>query len=253
VVATVQGSDIYQVPRYPGGAWFTRKTLLACDRVTALSRALRDETAALGVPHDRLQVIPNSIDTTQFTPPTDQVRENIILFTGWLIKRKGVEYLLRALPVVLQACPHYRLVVIGEGPEEASLKQLAVDLAIDDHIVFVGFLPQESVRDWMQRAKLLVLPSLEEGLGVVILEALACGTPVVASHVGGIVDMVTSEVGILTPVADVAALAEAILRIIEHQQNWFALSQQARAHAVQHFSSAQIAGQYIKLYQSVLE
>ncbi len=252
VIATVQGSDIYQVPQYPGGAWFTRTTLLGCDRVTALSRALQDTTAALGVPRDKIRVIPNSIDTTQFAPPIDKIRKNIILFTGWLIKRKGVEYLLRALPAVLQACPNYRLVVIGEGPEEAALKQLAADLAIQDQVTFAGFLPQEGVRAWLQRAKLFVLPSLEEGLGVVVLEALACGTPVVASHVGGIVDMVTAEVGALVPAADATALAAAMIQILANGQTWATMSTHARERAVNQFSGPQIADQYIELYDSVL-
>ncbi|MCX6043483.1 MAG: glycosyltransferase [Chloroflexi bacterium] len=252
VIATVQGSDIYQVPQYPGGAWFTRTTLNACNRVTALSRSLQDTTVALGVPRDKIEVIPNSIDTSQFTPPTAKAREKIILFTGWLIKRKGVEYLLRALPAVLQACPDYRLVVIGEGPEEANLKALATNVAIHEQVTFAGFLPQEGVRAWLQRAKLFVLPSLEEGLGVVVLEALACGTPVVASNVGGIVDMVTETVGALVPATDVSALASAMIQILANDQEWARMSMRAREHAVANFSGPQIAKQYIDLYDSVL-
>ena len=135
-----------------------------------------------------------------------------------LNERKGVRYLLAAMPAVFRCLPHFRLVLVGDGPQDQMLMGLAQELGILDSVTFLGFQPQEEVRAWMQRTKLLVLPSLEEGLGVVLLEALACGTPVVASHVDGIPEVITPEVGVLVQPADTAALGTAIQSVLENQR-----------------------------------
>jgi len=258
VVATVHGSDIFQVPRYPGGTWFTRQTLTACARVTTVSEALFTACTKLGVPPAQMQVIPNSIDTTIFCPATatQQTRlreESIVLFVGSLIKRKGVTYLLDAMQTVLQHCPDSRLVIIGEGPEQAGLQNQANQLGIAEKVVFMGALSQGQVRDWMQKARLLVVPSLEEGQGVVALEALACATPVIASAVGGLPDIVPATVGLLAPPADTTALAKAIIQLLRNEPQWLAFSEAARTYIMSHFDGPVIGKQYGELYQTLLE
>lgn len=202
VLATLQGSDVFQVTKSSMGAWLTRQTLLQCDRITALSRALVEAVAAIGVQAEQIRVIPNGVDTQAFIPAVDQSRDETILFVGSFIERKGVGYLLTAMQEVFRLFPTYRLVLVGEGPQYMMLKRLADTLGIAQRVVFVGFQSQDQVRAQMQRAKLLVLPSLEEGQGVVLLEALACGTPVVASKIGGIPEVVTEDIGVLVPPAD---------------------------------------------------
>jgi glycosyltransferase involved in cell wall biosynthesis len=115
----------------------------------------------------------------------------------------------------------------------------------------MGFQSQDQVRVQMQRARLLVLPSLEEGQGVVLLEALACGTPVVASGVDGIPEVVTDEVGVLVPPADPEALCEAILSILARPEQWDAMSRSARERAVEHYDWARLADQYVMAYESL--
>jgi glycosyltransferase involved in cell wall biosynthesis len=150
------------------------------------------------VPPDRLTVVPNGVDTAKFIPASLAEREPTILFVGSLIPRKGANYLIDAMPRVLAALPGYRLVMLGDGPDEQALRKQAAALGIADCIDMLGFRPQAEVVAQMRRARLFVLPSLEEGLGVVLLEALACGTPIVASAVDGIVDAVTG-VGAVPP------------------------------------------------------
>ena len=240
LVTTVHGSDIYQVPHYPLGTAFTRRILQACAQVTTVSQALRQAAIQLGAPAERIRVISNSIDLARFTPPVLTSKEPLILFVGSLIKRKGVETLIQALPQVLAVCPEYTLVLIGEGPEELSLKQLADRLGVAERVRFVGFLPQRDVQSWMQRARLFVLPSLEEGQGVVSLEALASGTPVVGSAVGGIVEVVNDSVGRLVPPAEPAALASAIIAILTDPEQWARLSINARQRMEAHYSGERI-------------
>ena len=252
IVITVQGSDIFQVAHSRPGGWLTCLLLYLPDRVTALSNALADTTANLGVPRNRIQIIPNGVDTRIFTVLASEHREDIILYVGSLIKRKGVQHLIAAMPEVLRSSPNCRLVAIGDGPELPDLQRMVDELHIGSHVSFLGFQPQEEVRAWMQRARIFVLPSVEEGLGVVLLEALACGTPVVASEVGGIPDVITPDVGVLVPPADAPALAAGIHKILETPGKWAEMSSAARVRAVTYYDWDGIARQYTALYQSML-
>jgi glycosyltransferase involved in cell wall biosynthesis len=252
IIVTVQGSDIFQVPTHPIGAWLTTRILRRCDRITALSQALKDATASLGIHTEKIRVVPNGVDTTRFTPPVNSSRDDVILYVGTLIERKGLEYLLSAMSAVFESFSSYRLALVGEGPQESKLKQLAEDLGVAKRVSFLGFQPPERVRMWMQRAKVLVLPSLEEGMGVVLLEALACGTPVVGSQVDGIQEVITPDVGLLVPPADSAALSKAIQSILSNTQRWTDMSQHARERAVTHYDWDYVADQFITLYQSMV-
>ncbi len=251
IVATVQGSDILQVPRHPLGAKLTRVVLSCCDRITALSRALAVRILELGIDSEKVKIIPNGVDITRFCPQEERQREDIILFVGSLIERKGVRYLLQAMPKVFRAFPEYRLVIIGDGPQSPLLKQLAAALGIEERVLFMGSQTHDQVRDWMQRAKLLVLPSLEEGMGVVLVEALACATPAVASCVDGIPDVITPDVGVLVPPADPEALSESICEILSDHTRWSVLSRNARERAVEYYSWDKIIQQFINIYQSI--
>lgn len=250
VVATLQGSDIFQVPRSKPGKWFTQRALAPCDRVIVLSQALKQATAALGVPPARLTVVPNGVNTAEFSPGRPEEREDLILFVGSLIPRKAANVLLDALPGVLGKHPSYRLVLLGDGPDEQSLRIQATGLGLDDKVTFLGFRPQAEVRALMRRARVFVLPSLEEGLGVVLLEALACGTPIVASGVDGIVDVVIPDVGVLVPPADPRALARGILQVLANETSWEAMSAAARARAESVYDWDIIAGQLMSVYRS---
>ncbi|MEM2057251.1 MAG: glycosyltransferase [Thermoproteota archaeon] len=252
ILVTLQGSDIFQAANVPKGSWITKNILLRCDCITALSNALAEAARSIGVHGRHIHIIPNGVDVNRFIPPIDGYRGNFILYVGSLIERKGVKYLINSMPIVLRFFPSYRLILIGEGPQYRELKQIVENLEIGERVVFLGFQPQEQVRSWLQRAKVLILPSLEEGQGVVLLEAMACGTPVIASQVGGIPEIVTDEVGVLVPPADPIALAEAIVSILSNSHWWNELSSCARERAVKHYSWDLIAKLYITLYESLV-
>ena len=252
ILATLQGSDIFQATRHPVGSHLTRHVLQHCDRITALSRALQQATAAVGVPVERIKIVPNGVDTNRFLPPRDGEREKLILYVGSFIERKGLRYLLDAMPEILRGFPDFRLVLIGEGPQEIALRQQAEELGIAERTVFIGFQPQDEIKRWMQKAKALVLPSLEEGMGVVLLEALACGTPLVASQIDGIQDVVTPDVGVLVPPADPQALAEGLRKILTKPGSWDEMSLAARERAVSHYDWDHVASQFVELYRTML-
>ncbi len=164
---------------------------------------------------------------------------------------KWIKYLLSAMPELFRSFPHYRLVLVGEGPQYPMLRRLVNSLGIAEKVTFLGFQPQDQVRTWMQQARLLILPSLEEAQGVVLLEALACGTPVIASQVDGIPEVITPDVGILVPPANSIALFEAIRSILRSPRRWVDMSHRARERAVKYYDWDRIASQFAGLYQSM--
>jgi N-acetyl-alpha-D-glucosaminyl L-malate synthase BshA len=255
VVATVHGSDIFQVPKLPLGAAFTRNTLRRSTAVTTVSAALREACLALGVPAAQVSVVSNSVDTDTYAPPPAGAideREPVVLFVGSLIARKGVDTLVRAMADVSAVLPGYRLVLVGDGPEQDNLAALASSLGIGGAVEFPGFLSQAEVAHWMQRARLFVLPSNEEGQGVVLLEAMASGTPVVASHVGGIPEVMADGTGCLTPPGDVQAMARQMLAILADPARWQQFSRAGRRHVEQHYSPRVIGACYRELYAAIL-
>jgi glycosyltransferase involved in cell wall biosynthesis len=251
IVVTVQGSDIYQATRLPIITHLTRAILDGAQRILALSRSLAEATIALGVSANKVEVVPNGVDTDLFRPATS-LREPFLLFVGSLIERKGVKYLIQAMPHVGRAFPAYRLIVVGEGPQRNELSQLAEALGVGDHVTFTGAQSPAEIQMWMRRASLFVLPSVEEGLGVVVLEALASGLPCLASEIGGIPDLITPEVGKLIPPANVEALGEAIVSLLGAPDRWARMSMRARQRAVAHYSWKTIAGRIVAIYQNVL-
>ncbi|HHY89218.1 MAG TPA: glycosyltransferase family 4 protein [Chloroflexi bacterium] len=250
-VVTVQGSDIFQAPRIPLVRPLTRLALNRAARVLALSGSLAQATADLGVPADRIQIMPNGVNIERFPAAAMEDREPIILYAGTLIPRKGADYLIRALPVVVQQCPQARLVLIGEGEMREQLGRLVEQLGLQEKVTFAGTLPQEEVSAWMRRAQIFVLPSLEEGQGVVVLEALASGTPCVGSRAGGISDSITPDVGLLVPPGDSQALAGAMLEILTDREKRLAMSAAARRRAQDVYDWDKIAARIEQVYRQV--
>jgi len=249
IVVTVQGSDVYQIPKLPLGTAFTHWVLDNCQQVTALSTSLQEAAAAVGIRRERIQVIPNGVDVgAQDEVLPHKVRDPILLFVGYLIERKGVRYLLEAAPAILAQHPDMQIVLIGKGPEEQRLREQAEVLGIAKAVSFVGFLPHAQVLEWMRRSMLLVLSSVEEGQGAVLLEALAAGTPVVGSNVDGIAEVITPQVGRLFPVGDAAALAAQVNDLLVTPACWQGASDAARSLALSTYDWSVLAQRYLALY-----
>ena len=250
-VTTVHGSDIDVATRIPFLRATTRNALSRAARVIAPSHSLEDGVARLGIPRTRLTVVPNGVDTSFFAPGKSP-REPAVLFVGALTRSKGVEFLLRSVPNVIRQAPSCYAVVVGDGPEEQNLRKLAGLLGIETNVRFAGALTQLEVKRWMQRAQVMVLPSLNEGLGVVLLEALACGLPCVGSRIGGIPDVITPEVGLLVPPGRPSDLAAAILAILADPQAYHQMSTRARDRALRHYAWPSVAKRLADVYAAAV-
>jgi glycosyltransferase involved in cell wall biosynthesis len=250
-VTTVHGSDIFKATRLWLPKIITKRALTAADKVISVSRALYENVIKLGVPKDKVCVISNGVNLGKFTHDPSLKREQIILFVGSLIERKGIDILLTAFSLIKDNLPNYHLIIIGEGRLRTDLENLTQKLGIYFDVSFLGFQSQATVHQWMQKAKVFVLPSNEEGQGVVLLEALACGTPCVGANVGGITDVVSKEVGELFSPGDSEGLSKAILKIL-NSDDWEKMSISARERAENDYDWEIIAKKIVAIYQKVI-
>ena len=217
VVITARGSDINLIPRYR----LPRKMILWAARHAAgmvtVCRALKDELVALGVPAGRIEVLRNGVDLELFRPldpETERARlgltGTVLLSVGGLIPRKGHDLVIRALGML----PGARLLIAGDGPEAGNLGKLAEALKLSERVTFLGPLAQADLRRYYGAADALVLASSREGWANVLLESMACGTPVVASNVWGTPEVVAApEAGVLMAERTAGALAGAVQRL----------------------------------------
>ena len=218
-VVKLHGSDINLNAKAAGPRRMIGWSLPRAARVVAVSRALADEVVALGVPRERIALVMNGVDAELFHPRDRGAARTelglpagpIALYVGNLKEEKGILDLGAAWQRVAHELPEATLVVVGGGPLEGAFDALVAPLG--ERVRRVGSRPLATIPTWMAAADLLVLPSHAEGTPNVVLEALASGRRVVASAVGGVPDLITSdELGTLVPPRAPDALAAAIVR-----------------------------------------
>lgn len=219
-------------------AW-VRKTLRDAKVVLALTtqwqRALQEIE-----PSARVVVLANPVAALQQLPVLRSEAKNI-LFLGRINRKKGVYDLIQAMPIVLQAAPHVRLVLAGDG-EIAQAHSLAKELGVAHAIDLPGWLSDATKQSALDAADIVVLPSYFEGLPVCILEGMAQGIPVVSTRVGGIPDVVDNErTGLLVEPGDVAALAQSLIRLLQDETLRDRLRQAAHIQAKTQFSLPVVA------------
>jgi glycosyltransferase involved in cell wall biosynthesis len=217
-VLVAHGTDVRSLGRRDPIAWASRRALEGAALVVTVSQDLgRRVRGDLQIPPSvPLEVVNMGVDAELFQPdPTARGRravpdsERLVLFVGNLIPDKGVDVLLTAFDRLHGRSLVDRLVVVGSGPSEESLRAQA-----QGPVTFLGAVAHGELPSWMAAADVLVLPSRREGLGLVLLEAMACGTPCVASRVGGIPEILGERCGALVPPEDPEHLAEAIAQVL---------------------------------------
>ncbi len=194
----------------------------------AISRSVRDEIVHFAGHSDRLRVIPDGVDTSVFTLPRNGIRRlsNRILFVGVVRPAKGVDVLLRALRLLNDRGRVVELAMVGDPYYQAyrkeydRLRRLVSELGLDAQVEFAGRKSEDELVRYMQESALLVLPSRKESLGMVLAEAISCGTPVVATRCGGPEDIVNDQVGVLVPTENPEALADGIAHVLDRRAQY---------------------------------
>jgi glycosyltransferase involved in cell wall biosynthesis len=213
-----RGSDVNLISRF--GRIKAKPILQNAAIILALTENMRIKLK--NIYNTKIYIVPNGIDLEEHNN-TSISREkksgnNNILFVGSLLPVKGVQYLIMAMKVVHDKIPEAMLILVGDGEEREMLEALSLQLGIQKYVQFVGKIPHEKVQTYMQMADVFVLPSLSEGLPNVILEAMACGLPIVASRVDGIPDIITKDTnGYLVEVKDTNDIANKIILLLQDE------------------------------------
>lgn len=244
VCVTVRGGDLDVLTRYRLRRRIIRNTLANATKVFAVSRYLAARAEALGARPERIRVLPNGVDLNAFSVvPQREARralgldtdDRLILCVGNLIPEKGQQVLIEALGLMrAMGSVLPRLLIIGSDPRGGrrylhQLERLQQRLGINDQITFVGPKPQPELASWYAAADMLVLPSFREGCPNVVREALACGRPVIASRVGGVPELVTSDrLGMLVQPGDPRQLAQAIASGLRRRWDHAAIAAETR-------------------------
>lgn len=218
-VVTARGSDINLIAQYARPRRLMEKTARAARVSIGVSRALVDRMSELGFPRERLRVFRNGVDTLRFVPENRTLarerlglagpsNRRILLSVGNLVEIKGHDIVVQSLARLDET---FHLVIVGAGPERQNLQDLASRLGLADRVLFAGNVDNAELKWWYSAADVLVLCSSREGWPNVLLEAMACGLPVIATRVGGVPEIVTEPVsGRLIERRDPDALVEAI-------------------------------------------
>lgn len=252
VVITARGSDTSEWPGYALPARLIRRALRDADALVAVSASLKKGLLALGVPDSKVTVLRNGVDLVQFRPVTDRaaVRAELgfegptLLSVGHLIPRKGHHLTIEALV----SLPDHRLVVVGDGPERAALEALASRLGVAGRVRFDGSQPHARLPQYYSAADIMVLASSREGWANVLLESMACGTPVVATPAWGSAEAVSApEAGVVAAEISSPAIAAGVRELEARRPSRAA----TRAHAECFSWDATTEGQ-IALFRRVL-
>ena len=242
--------------------------LRAADRVIAVSDHIAEQVVELGVARERVKVIRSGVDVERFRPrDRHDARRRlgiqhdipVVLFVGNLEPRKQVDVLLRAMQRIQESVPESRLVVIGSGRSAGAgdqterLISLSRELHLDRSVNFVGSVGDQQLLDYYAAANVFALPSSSEAQGIVALEAMACGLPVVATAVGGLLGTIhDGHTGFLVASGAVVPLAERLLEVLHDSHRAETIGAAARQSVERHFSWPRTVDATVQVYREVL-
>lgn len=248
MVTTFHGTDIRMARAYPASRGAFRQVMRRSAAVTAVSRWLAAEAQEMSGIMPR--VAPMPVETASFTPGPERTERAGLLFVGRLTRQKGVDLLLRTLALLPASLT---LDVVGDGAERATLEALARSLGLEPRVTWHGAQPGHALPAFYRSAAALVVPSVDEGLGLVAVEAQLCETPVVAFASGGLIDVVEHGVtGLLVEHREASALAAAVGALLAREDRGAALGRAGRVRALSTFDPSVVARHYADIYRTAL-
>lgn len=253
-VVTARGTDINLIPQYSHPRNLIRKTAHQAYASIGVCKALMDSLAELGAERSKLHVFRNGVDLNRFKPEDPQLARQrlhlptnckILLSVGHLVERKGHDIAIRSL---VELPEDFHLLIAGAGPERQPLETLTQSLRLSARVTFAGQVANSELRWWYSAANALVLCSSREGWANVLLESMACGTPVVASNIWGTPEVVSCDTaGRLIKERTPTAVAEAVMDLSRHYPKRSAVRQFAEGFSWDETSLAQK-----KLFESIV-
>ena len=230
---TNHGADIFSL----SGLFFNkmRSTILSnAKQITVVSAAIRNEIKSKLINTNKvpIEVIPMGVDLEMFDDHAEHkqkvniktrlsITKPLLLFVGTLTEKKGVEYLIKAMPKIMKTFPRAKLRIVGSGTLDKPLKILTKELFLTNNVIFIGGIPNRQLAQYYDSADILIVPSIKtkkgdvEGIPVVLMEGLASSKAIVASNIGGIPEIITHNMnGLLVPEKDSRSLAQSIITIL---------------------------------------
>ncbi len=258
LIITGHGNDVYELPfRFKNFEKMAKYALGNADYVTTVSESNYEKLIELGVEKKKVNVIPNVYDANKFKQISKEQCRNrlnipkdvrIILSVGMLEECKGHKYLVAAISKIVSIRNDILCFIIGSGQLKARLQKLINNLNLSKHVKLIGAKPHDEIPLWMNACDLFVLPSLSESFGVVQIEAMACGKPVVATRNGGSEEIIVNEnLGYLVGPKNPDELADRILLALNKEWN-----KEYILNYVKKFGSEEIAKEIIKIYEKVM-
>ncbi|MFA5363891.1 MAG: glycosyltransferase family 4 protein [Candidatus Bathyarchaeia archaeon] len=231
-----------------------RKTVQNCDRLITISDQVKTYYAKSFDP-EKIWTIPLGVDSQVFSPAKRGTEKDghEILFAGYLYKLKGVEYLIKAVNMVKSQGKDVKLRIVGNGPDKKRLVRLVETLQMENVVTFEGLVPHTLMPEYYRRCNVFCFPTLGEPFGKVVIEAMACAKPVIASNIGGPTEIIEdNKTGLLVPPANPEILAERIIELLEDETKTKQLGANARNTVIQRYSWEKIADSYHRLYESLI-
>ena len=265
LIVTIFGADIYDPTRFKLqrkiiNSLATRRILRSADIVTTISHDLASRIRE--VYDTNVEIIHCGVDTVTFCPGNpEKTKKELgldtiktqILFVGRLVRRKSVDSLLLAMKEIIKEHEDVELNIIGQGPEREMLERIINKSNLQKHVSLVGFVDKKQLIKYYQDCDIFVMPSLHEGQGCAVLEAMSCGKPIVATNVGGIPDSVINNYnGILVPPNNPKELGKALLSLIGDDKLRLKLGANSRKRSVSKFDWSIIAKQINKIYSELV-
>ncbi|NQT51562.1 glycosyltransferase, partial [bacterium] len=256
VVLTTRGTDVNEFCfRWPIRR-MVRRALDGATRLVAVSGPLKQKMCSVGVPDDKVTVIPNGVDTAVFHPGDRAAArqalglspdDTVLLSAGTLVEKKGFQHLIAGLGMA-PAPPAARFYIAGRGPFLPALEQAVARAGVADRVTLLGHLSLDAMVRWYQAADLFCFGSLREGCPNTIIEALACGTPVVTTPVGAVPDLVQpGQDGVVFPMSAPAAFARALAEALDTAWDREAIAARGSRRSWSH-----VADEYCRVFEQAL-
>jgi glycosyltransferase involved in cell wall biosynthesis len=253
-VVTYQGSEVHQTLARRRKGWrLCRDSFQQADLNLFVSRSLEHILRQHAQPTGRCEILRRGVDQTRFFPSTQLTADRKVLFVGRIEEAKGIFDLLAAWEKVARICPDAELTIVGPDHTNGSFLREVQRRKVDRSITLTGPLSPLAVAELMRRSRLFCLPSHAEGTPNCVMEALACGLPVVATRVGGIPDIVEHEQsGLLVGAKDTEGLAAVIIALLRNFDKCVRMGQAAHAFARQHLDARRTATRLVELYTELI-
>jgi glycosyltransferase involved in cell wall biosynthesis len=259
ILCTSHGGDLFGLQ----GKLFKKLKQWVLKRSTALtvvSQAMRQTALSLGAEANKIEVISMGVDLkNQFIPTLTTKNANTLLFVGRLVEKKGLDYLLAALPILIKQHPNISLTIAGSGPDELKLKQQVTDLNLNQYVKFLGAVENEQLPALYQSSEIVVFPSIiaadgdREGFGLVLVEALGCESAVIASDLPAMQDILTdNKNALIFEQKNSQQLAEKVNQLLINPQLRASLGKQGRHDMLERYDWEIITKRYSNLMQHIM-